>query len=104
METITLLWTLNEVPEDPKENTPPLQAQSTQQLTLEHEIAITEFLAFLSVTSDDSLKVMAVCIEEGHDHSSLIIRLASNTGDCSDAEIGFNQVARILEQSSLRGK
>lgn len=80
METITLLWTLNEVPEDPKENELPSDAATSRQLTLERERSIGEILAFLSATNDDPLRVMAVCIQENQDRQTLTIRLASNTG------------------------
>ena len=104
LENITLLWTLNELPQAPRENELPIQIQSVRQLTLEREKFISDTLAFLSATSNDPLKVMAVCIEESLDHHLLTIRLATNTGDCSEAEAGLKDIAKVLEVSSQRGK
>jgi hypothetical protein len=107
METIVILWTLTEVPGGSNIHTPtrlPLENQAARQLTFEREKGLVEILAFLSGTTDDPSKVMAVCIEEGSAGDSLTIRLASNSGDCSDALSGFKRIATILEQSSGRGR
>ena len=53
----------------------------------ENEIASN--LAFLSATSDNSLKVMAVCVEEHFNGKGITIRVASNTGDLSTVTSGF---------------
>jgi hypothetical protein len=103
METITLLWTLKDIPGTPKENNLPVDGPSMRQLTIERERSIVEILAFLSATTDDPLKVMAVCVEESSGHDCLTIRLATNTGDCSDVEAGFRNMAKVLERSTKRG-
>jgi hypothetical protein len=60
-QTINRLQTANEVPELPKENILVSGIDSTRRLNISRENEITSNLAFLSATSDDSLKVMAVC-------------------------------------------
>lgn len=59
-QTINRLQTANEVPELPKENILVSGIDSTSRLNISRENEITSNLAFLSATSDDSLKVMAV--------------------------------------------
>jgi hypothetical protein len=102
-ETISLLYTVNDIIVQPTENPPPIHPESTRRLTIEQELNIVEILAFLSATHADPLKVMAVCIEEGDKGDSLLIRLATNTGDCSDVVNGFQRMAKILERCALRG-
>lgn len=107
METIVVLWTLTEVPGGSNIHTPTClspENQAARQLTFEREKSLVEILAFLSGTTDDPSKVMAVCIEEGSAGDSLTIRLASNSGDCSNVLSGFKSIAITLEQSSRRGQ
>jgi hypothetical protein len=47
--------------------------------------------------------MMAVYIKESSDHDCLTIRLVTNTGDCSDIEAGFRNMAKVLERSTKRG-
>ena len=104
-EFIILLYMLNHVPESPKDNSQPqgLSMSSTlYQLPLKREKELVDNLAFLSATTNDSTRVMAVCFEESLDHRSCIIRLASNTGNLNEVTHGFEQVARILEQAASR--
>lgn len=103
MENITLLWTLNEIIESPRENVMPDDEKSWRQLPYECEKTIADLLAFLSATHDDNCKIMAVCIEESRDHTQLAIRMASNTGDCLHVQRGFDEMAKILEQAHSRG-
>ena len=78
METITLLHMLNEYPESSKDNqlsqTFPVLS-SIYQLPFQRERQIVENLAFLSATTSDSARVMAVCLEEARDRGSCTIRL-----------------------------
>ncbi len=107
METIVILWTLTEVPGGPKVRKPVhllSEGPATRQLTFEREKGLVQILAFLSGTTDDPSKVMAVCIEESSVGDSLTIRLATNSGDCSDVLPRFRGIATILEQSSRRGR
>jgi len=57
---ISRLQTLNEVPELPKEKTLISGTDSTRRLSISRENEIASNLAFLSATSDDSLKAMAL--------------------------------------------
>ena len=107
METIVILWTLNEVPAVPNVQQAAQfhsEGQKTRQLTFEREQSLVEILAFLAGTTDDPSKVTAICVEEALSGESLTIRLAVNSGDCSDTITGFKRLAKILEQSSKRGQ
>ncbi|MCJ1462819.1 hypothetical protein MMC07_001422 [Pseudocyphellaria aurata] len=105
METIILLFMLNQCPESPKAN-PQQQALSTlsttYQLPLQRELEIADNLAFLSATKKDPNRVMAVCLEEGRDRRSCTIRLTSNTGDLGKVVFEFRLLARILERAASR--
>ncbi|KAH9203359.1 hypothetical protein DL95DRAFT_430704 [Leptodontidium sp. 2 PMI_412] len=59
-------------------------------------------LAFLSANSDDSLKVMAVCVEERCNGKGITIRVAANTGNLSTVTAGFVRLARVLEHAARR--
>ena len=62
-----------------------------------------ENLAFLSATTNDSARVMAVCLEEARDRGSCKIRLTSNTSDIDEVVLKFKLMAKILEQAASRG-
>jgi hypothetical protein len=94
---------VDELPEIPRENLVNLEIDSTRQLSVVREREIACNLAFLSATSDDSLKVMAVCVEEHCNGRGITIRVAANTGDLSAVTTGFVRLARALEHAALRG-
>ena len=102
VENITLLWTLCDVPGQPKENKIHRGLDKGRQLPPDRERQLIDSFAFISASTDDMLRVMAVSIEEDPDKSGMTVRLASNTGDLSDVTQGFKGIARILEQASLR--
>ncbi len=60
-------------------------------------------LAFLSATTDDNLKVMAVSVDEDESGEAITVRVASNTGDLSESRDGIERLGRILEQAARRG-
>ena len=106
MEAITLLYMLNECPENPKDNQPSKTfsvLSSIYQLPFQVEKQIVENLAFLSATTNDSAKVMAVSLEEARDRRSCTVRLTSNNGDIDEVVLGFKLMAKILEQGASRG-
>ncbi len=103
IENITLLRTLNEFPEVPKENALNCETDETRQLTPERERQLVDNFAFISASTDDILRVMAVCVEESSDQQGMTIRLASNTGDLTPIVQGFQVMARTLEKAALRG-
>jgi hypothetical protein len=103
IQNITLLWTVNQVPEKPKENHLVSDNNKTHRLTLERENEIVGNLAFLSATTDDSLKIMAVCVEEDESGEAITIRVASNTGNLAEIVKGFETLGRILERAARRG-
>ncbi len=103
MQNIALLEVLNRVPEKPKENLLISNNNSPHRLTLERENEIVGNLAFLSATTDNILKVMAICIEEDQGTDAITIRVASNTGDLTEVVTGFEALARILERAARRG-
>ena len=106
MEAVALLYMLNQFPESPKDNQPQqaLSILSTlYQLPFQREKEIVDSLAFLSATTNDSTRVMAVCLEEARDRSSCTIRLTSNTGRLDEVVYGFKVLARILEGAASKG-
>jgi len=103
IENITLLYTLTEVPEQPKENVLSCGNDEARQLTPERERQLADSFAFISASTDDMLRVMAVCVEEDPDKMGMTIRLASNTGDISRITEGFNGIANTLGKAALRG-
>ena len=102
VENITLLWTLCEVPGESKENDTQIGQDEGRQLSLDRERQLTDSFAFISATTDDMQRVMAVSIEEDSDGKGMTVRLASNTGDLSDVTQGLSGIAQTLEQASLR--
>ena len=106
MEAFTLLYMLDKCPESPKDNQPPQSLSvpsSKYQLPFQREKQIVENLAFLSATTDDPDRVMAVCLEEADDRGSCRIRLTSNIGDVDEVVRGFKLMAKVLEQAASRG-
>lgn len=103
-ESISRLQWVNEVPERPKENSLFRKRDSHHCLTISRENEIASNLAFLSATSDDCHKVMAVCVEEHANGKGTTLRIASNTGDLSPVIRGFRIIAKILEQAARRGQ
>jgi hypothetical protein len=103
IENITLLWTLSEVPEQAKENGIDSEIDESRQLTVEREVQLASSLAFISASTDNILRVMAVCVEEWSDEQGLTIRLASNTGDLSRISESFKDIADTIERAALRG-
>ena len=104
VENITLLWTLCEVPGKPHENETRRGDDEGRQLPRDRERQLVDSFAFISASTDDSLRVTAVCIEEDPDKMGMTICLASNTGGLSHVTQGFNDIARTLEQASLRSR
>lgn len=72
-------------------------------LSLRREKELVEILAFLSATSDDPGKVMALCVEECQNGNALVIRMATNNGGLVNVKEGFEKMARILERASTQG-
>jgi len=103
-QSISHLRKLTEVPEPPSENALLPEVDSTRRLSIEREREIASNLAFLSATSDDSHKVMAVCVEEHSSGEGATIRIASNTGELEAVESGFTVLAKLLEQAARRGQ
>ena len=104
VENITLLWAICEVPDLPKENVLRESSDKRRQLSLEREKQLVDYFAFISATTNDPLRIMAVCIEEDSDEKGMTIRLASNTGDLSSVIQGFREIARTLEKASSKCK
>ncbi|TVY14781.1 hypothetical protein LARI1_G007475 [Lachnellula arida] len=101
-QSISRLRKLNEVPEPPRENILIPDVGSTHDLSIERENEIASNLAFLSATSDNNQKVMAVCVEEHTTGEGITIRIASNSGDLSEVTSGFRMLATVLEQAAQR--
>ncbi|OBT81073.1 hypothetical protein VE02_10304 [Pseudogymnoascus sp. 03VT05] len=107
-QSIDSLYTQYEVPESPTKN--PINSETaskligdqSRRLNFSQEKDIASNLAFLSATSDDSFKIMAVCVEEHSNGEGITIRIASNSGDLSVVKAGFIKVGEILEQAARR--
>jgi hypothetical protein len=104
MQNITVLWSIKDIVERPKENDLLEVEADLGQLSIEREKQLVDHLAFLAGTEEDCRNVKAVCVEESRDHSSLTIRLASNKGDNILTLNGFREIAKILEEASSRGR
>jgi hypothetical protein len=102
-QSIINLQQVDEFPEKPRENILSREIDASRQLSIVREKEIACNLAFLSATSDNSLKVMAVCIEEHSNERGITIRVASNTGDLSVVTAGLGSLARVLEEAARRG-
>jgi hypothetical protein len=75
-----------------------------RHLSVSREQEIASNLAFLAATTDDSLRVMAVCVEERPDGRGATVRVASNTGDLTAVTSGLRMLATTLEQAARRGQ
>ena len=104
VENSTLLQALCKIPEVPKENQIYHSHDEGRQLSWDRERQLADVFAFISAWTDDSARVMAVCVEENPGKTGMTICLASNSGDLSHVMQGFNDIARTLEQASLRSK
>ena len=104
VENATLLKTLRKIPGQPQENELHQDYDERRQLSWEREKQLADGFAFISATTDDTDTVMAACIEEDPDKCGMTIGLASNTGVRSHVTKGFEGIARILEEASLRSK
>ena len=71
---------------------------------LNREYEIAECLAFLSGTTDDPKKVTALSIEENEGGSSLVIRIATNSGVDDKLWCQFQTMAKTLQTASHCGK
>ena len=102
IENAALLWALAEVPEKPTENSIS-NVEGEWTLPITREIQLTEDLAFIASSKDDSNEVMAVCMEEGADKASIVIRVASNAGDLSHMVQNLQGIADLMVQAARRG-
>ena len=106
-ENVILLERLSKEPERPTENPLPQLSSQPQgpvrQLTFQRERDLVDNLAFISASSDDSKKVVAVCIEEHSNGQGSSIRVAINDGDISELSTGLKRIARTLERAATRG-
>ena len=101
--SISSLYAVHKVPEAPTTSRIKPGNDPTRRLSFEREKEIASHLAFLSATSDDTRKVMAVCVEEHNDGEGITIRLASNSGDLSLVRDGFMRIGEVLEIAARRG-
>jgi hypothetical protein len=103
-QSIHNLWRLSEVPQAPEENCLFNEQPSKYHLSILREQEIASNLAFLSATTDEGLRVMAVCLEERPDGRGITIRIASNTRDLTALTSGMRRLADVLEQAARRGQ
>ena len=102
IENATLLWTLVEVPEKPAENSI-LTVEGEWTLPISREVQLTDDLAFIASSKDESDEVIAVCVEEGANGTSTVIRVASNAGDLPSAVQNLQGIADLMVRANRRG-
>jgi hypothetical protein len=102
-QTISRLRKLNEPPEVLSKKLAVLEVDQTRYLSISREKEIASNLVFLSATSDESLKVTALCVEERCNGEGITIRIASNTRDLSVVIREFMSLTKSLEQAARRG-
>jgi len=65
------------------ENLAVLEIDQTRYLSILQKKKITSNLIFLPIMSDESLKVIIICVKEYYNGERIMIRVVSNTGDVS---------------------
>ena len=108
LQRIILLKLLNHTPERPSaidmsERAAETDRLSKRVLSLEREKQLAESFAFLAATTDDPRKIVAACVEEGEEGSSLTVRLAVNNGDLDVVRERFKKMANSLERVARAG-
>jgi hypothetical protein len=88
----------------PSENLAVFKVDQTRHLSISREKEITSNLAFLSATSDKSLKVIAICVKEYYNGEGITIRITLNTRNLSAIIREFMTLAKILEQAARQGR
>ncbi|KAL5323605.1 hypothetical protein ACEPPN_008144 [Leptodophora sp. 'Broadleaf-Isolate-01'] len=105
---IVLLEALNNTPADQAEKYLDGAAHNdsdsvTRVLSLSREINLTENLAFIASATDDPGKVLALAIEEEENGKGMNITLAVNNGGLENVRIGFEKIAKILQDVCKQG-
>jgi len=101
-QTISCLRKLEELLEGPRENLAVPKGDQTRRLSISWEKEIASNLVFLLATTDESLKVMAVYVEEYYNSEGITIWIALNIRDISGVIQEFMTLAKILEQAARR--
>lgn len=96
-ENATMLWTLSEVVDPPKENKPIIAKDDARALTPERERQLASDFAFIATTNDDFRGVMAACVEENSHEAGLTIRLASNSKNLNQLREQLQQMVEKLK-------
>ncbi len=97
MKIVTLLYMLNQFPESSKDNQQSQALSILHQLSFQREKKIVDNLTFLSATTDNSTRIMTICLEKARDRSSCTIQLTSNIDDLDEIVYEFKLIARILK-------
>ncbi|PMD60360.1 uncharacterized protein K444DRAFT_642993 [Hyaloscypha bicolor E] len=99
---------LDELPEGPCENLAVPKGDQTRRLSILREKEIASNLAFLLATTDESLKVMAVCIKEYYNSEGITIRIVLNTRDLSAKTTGrlalITQLYEAINNKSVKAR
>lgn len=96
VESAVLLRSLQKVPGPCTAYTDSIIGDKGHALTLNREQQVAEDFAFLAATTYEKLEVRAVAVEEHIDHSSLTLRIASNSGKLDKVVQGFSELCKIL--------
>lgn len=105
-ENIFFLERIDKSPGKSQDNPIPThlhQHQPGRVLTLEQEQSIASALSFLSSYTDDPNRVSALCIEEIHGSSGLLITIASNSGSIDQLKAGLIAITTVLMNEATDG-
>ena len=72
------------------------------QLFFQHEKQIVKNLTFLSAITNDSTKIVTICLEKDRDRRNCVIRLTSNNNDFDEIMHKFMLIAKNLNKKVLR--
>lgn len=105
MKTVTILYILNQFLKSSKDNqqSQALSILSTlYQLLFQREKKIVNNLTFLSATTNDSTRIMRICLKKTRDRRSCTIRLTLNIDDLDKIVYEFKFIARLLKRAASR--
>ena len=96
LDNATLLKTLNNVPERPRDNVYTGERSKSRRLTPEREQQLASSFAYLSANAKDVHKVRAASVEENPKEGGITIRVATNSGDLSNIKEGLEKIVSAV--------
>ncbi len=102
-ENICLLGMLVREPQPPQENYLLWsRTEQKRQLTIDRERELVDTLAFVTASSDQAKKVVAVCVEERSDE--VTFRVAVNAGSITPFQENLSIMALVMQEAARRGQ